>query len=178
MRCDMALSVLLEADLEELRKGHHAAAEHAARCATCARALDRILAAEGALDGWLGEAPRPDTRTIVARVDAEDGSAPSGKARRRSGARIGTWVALAAAAVAAVFLVRDPGPPTSGALDRSLSPAGMPEPGATAAATLAGNDTPGRPAAPDIAVPAGRNAAILRTGNPDITVIWFYGGDS
>jgi len=112
------------------------------------------------------------------RSDGEDGPSSSGEAPGRRIARAGAWVALAAAAVAAVFLVGDPAPPSgSGALDEPLSRAEASGPEASPTVALAGEHSPARSAGPDIEVPTGRNAAILRTGNPDITIIWFYGGD-
>lgn len=199
MRCDAALEILLEADPGRLRADDHAAADHVARCSECRRAVDHILHGERLLDGWLGAAPRPDTRAIVAAAEVTSERRPDqaggttagadgppersagptfdGPPRTRPGVRAAAWLALAAAAVAAILLVGD----TDRRSDTTFDGARASEPGAGPSTSprvaLRGDAAPHPPATPEIDVPTGRNAAILRTDNPDITVIWFYGGD-
>lgn len=185
MRCDAVLEILLEADPGILRRGDHGGAEHVARCPECRRAVDRILEGEHVLDRWLSTSPGPDTQAILAGTEAEAvGSGPDAGTRRsgrwsgRRVARAAAWIALAAAAVATVFLVDDPAPrPGPATLDGPPAAPGTGEPDRSSTVALGGADPAPPPPTPEVEVPADRSAAILRTGDPDITVIWFYGGD-
>lgn len=108
-------------------------------------------------------APADDEAT----TDREDGRAAS----QGTGAwRRWTWAPLAAAAaLAAVLLARQPDPPQTGA-----------EPGAwidaaeTETAETVTTETETTETRVAVETPPGRNAAVMKTANPNITVVWLY----
>lgn len=151
MRCEEARRALLEAEPATLRPGESDdLGRHLDACERCRRAAARILEGNRALNEWFDRAPALDVDAVV----ADAAGAP-----RRTGRLVRWGAALAAAAsLAALLLV---GREASEVTAPSASPSPPP---AVAAAPL-----------PDLALPPGRNAVVLETRDPDITVIWLYG---
>lgn len=180
---------------------------HLAICPSCRRDAERIRAAHARLDAWLDRPHRrPDVQGILAEAAGRRGGdgahgkphrhpeqaggpggshrragsrGPAGSggpagSRRRAGDRRGGgsrrgrppgWavaVALAAGIAGLVLLGRDRRDPGSADLPVRV----------TAADPLLD-----RSPDLDIEVPGGTDAAVFETGDPDITVIWFMGGD-
>lgn len=124
---------------------------HLASCPRCREAAGRIVASTAALDEWLNApAAAPDVDCVL-REAAEP-------APRRH--RLVAWaVPVAMAAGIAALLVFGPeGPPPQ------------------ARVPAVGPSTSGASAL-DLEVPEGSDAAVFATADPDITVIWFLGGD-
>lgn len=154
MRCESARDALLEADREVLSgRADGPLAEHVRSCPRCARVATRLLEAEAALAGGLArEAREPSAEAVEATLR---------RARRAPRGSLSRWTrrawapALAAAALATLLPWPDGGPPPA----PSASPASVP--------TL-----------PVVEAPPGRDLAVVRTSNPSITVVWFFGGTS
>jgi len=149
MDCAAARALLLEADPAELRgETDGPLAEHLRACAACRARADAILAGQAELDAAL--------RTLS--TASRDPKVIPLAARRGWGRRIApaavSFAALAAT-VAAVMLSRpgDAGPPrgTADRIARLLFP------------------TP-----PVARAEGGRNVAVLKTSDPDVTVVWVY----
>lgn len=151
MKCEDAVELILEADPPDLRgEGEGILPRHLRGCEKC-RALARVVLEEERVLAlkMVEEVPAPDLDRVLARGLASEPAVlwrPKGKLRRAGFAII----PLAAAALVSVFLRSEPtlpGPTYS-----------SPEP--TVALGLE--------------VPEGRNAAVLQTKNPEITVLWFF----
>jgi anti-sigma factor RsiW len=149
------LARVLDADRAELDGSTDSElARHIADCPLCASAARAILAMEGALDRALATHPElDDPRALVARALEE----PPAAARRR----VPGWVPLVAAAGAAGLLLL----PRAGWGPATHDLLGPPE----AAVVSLGP--------PDVAAPAGTDFAVLRTDDPDITVVWIFQGE-
>jgi len=179
VRCEEALELMLEADLEELAgRGGSALAAHAQSCARCAATAERLLAGERLLAAALDEirprapvdeaiaglmAPQgrlTDLRKAAASHEAIPGAGGAGaraprldRSRRLWRRGVAAALPLATAAALALLLIRDdPAPPEPLPIARVRE----------------------RTAGPVVTVPAGSNAAIFKTSNPKITVVWFY----
>jgi len=149
MDCRAVRDALLEADLAELRgAGDSTLSRHLAACSACRAAAARILEDQAALLAAL-QAPAP-RREIAWAIGAARAEAGRRSARRRAWQR---WVPLAAAAgLGAIIWIarREPQHPSAARVE-PISPPGL-----------------------MVEAPAGRNVAVLETGNPDIVVIWFF----
>jgi len=188
---------LLEAEPDELAgRGEGGVAEHVRSCARCRAVAERLLDAEAALAAELAAPPRVGVDEAIEkalRVAAGQAAAPGkagvggggpstlpahpggrpasapppgwGNSGGTSGGGVGrgrralrSLVPLAAAAVVALLLVRHDVPRPAfedAAGSRSVAPA--------------------PPAAlPAVIAPEGRNAALFRTSDPRITVVWIY----
>lgn len=150
-RCARPLDELLEADLGVLAgEGESELASHIRTCERCGSAAGTILNATTRLDAALAEeGPPPDVDAILARarLEATDIRFAPGRVPAKR------WIALAAAAVAALMVIgrREPIPVAS---------------------------APPRAPAPPLVEPSdGADVAVIRTDNPDITILWFFQGD-
>lgn len=154
LSCEAARERLLEAEREEMR-GHGGGelAEHVRGCAPCAERARRILEGEAALRAAIG-------RMAAATSSSDDVSAPPphrsprspAAARLRRSLRLAVPLA-AAAAVAVVWAGGGEGPKPP------------PPPDVDAVYALD---------APFVAAPEDRRTAVLSTGNPRITIVWFF----
>ena len=152
MKCVDAVELILEADLQDLRgEGDGVLAQHLQSCAKCRALAQVVVEEEGVLALRMVEAvPAPDLDEILELGLASPTGGLSWPRERFRRAGYALVPLAAAAALAALFLRSEPtlpGPAYS-----------SPEP--TVALGLE--------------VPEGRNAAVLQTGNPDITVLWFF----
>jgi hypothetical protein len=153
MTCDSALDRLLEADVTELRgEGDGALARHLAECERCAAVAGALVGELDRLDEGLGLwAEAGDARAAADTILAHETGDRAGPRGQRPWLRH-AWAPLAAAAaVAGVLLLRPPGPEW-----------GMAPPGPGVEPTIA------------VRPPPGRSAAIMKTGNPNITIVWLY----
>lgn len=155
MTCEEAYEKILEAAPDALMAdtdsplGHHLAA-----CERCGSAAALIRSGTAALGGWLSEA----TASFDPAAVVDEALGPRLPGKRTTVRRTLRWtIPLAAAAMLALLLVR--------------GPAG---PGALPGEPFQPRETPSGLA---LDVPAGRSAAVMDTHNPDITIVWFYGGD-
>ncbi|MEX1181733.1 MAG: hypothetical protein WEF86_00755 [Gemmatimonadota bacterium] len=145
MTCEDARLALLDAEPHELRgEGDGALPVHLRGCESCGRDAATILAATHALRHAV--AARVSTRVAERRHAAR-------KARMRRLAPL----ALAATLAAAVLL--------SDAL---------PDPAGDASAVGLYVPEPEVPAAPVVNAATGGDVAVMRTTNPDITVVWTF----
>ena len=147
MDCRSARDLLLEAEPAELRgEGGSPLAAHLRECAGCRSAARAILAGQAELDAAL---------RALAAAPAEARVLPL---RRRAGLarRVATLaVPLAAAAAAVMLLDRGPAPENPGITRERIARALFPR----------------RPVARPI---SGRNATVLRTSDPGVTLVWIY----
>jgi hypothetical protein len=174
MNCDTALDRMLEAGPAELRgDAGSPLGRHLAACPRCRPVAEALAAALGSVDDTVtayartGDADAAVDAALAASRDTGPGPVGpgdrAGRPDRASGRLSGrllrsprAWVPLAAAAVvAAVLLVDGPGPgppvdPGPVARDPALDP---------------------RVA---VVPPPDRNAAVLETRNPNITIVWLY----
>lgn len=158
---------MLEADPEELRgEGDGPLARHLRACPACARVASVLLEETGRLDAFLAAAPALDVEAVLAKAGIESGRGPGtagASSPRSSGPRFAPrmrrfptrrlWIPVAAAAALALLLFRSSTvhvPPTS-----------------VAAAVHA-------PAPPVVEPTAGQDAAIIKTDDPEITVVWLF----
>lgn len=163
--CVGAREALLEAELHELQPDAPGTlGRHLAACPRCRDEALRIVQATGELTARLASPPALDVGAILqaAHEGAEDARHTDRPRRfplrRRQLLRAG--LPLAAAAVLATLLLvgREAG-------DEPLpGPPATPDP-PTAVAIPVAEFTP----------PPDRNAVVMQTRNPDITVIWLYG---
>lgn len=157
MNCEAVLELLLEADLEELEgRGDSPVAAHVRSCARCADVARRLLAGERLLAAALDEIrPSASADEAIAGLHVDETVRTPLRLGRRPRWRPGLAAALplAAAAGLALLLLRDDATPPE------------PLPIARVAEHAAG---------PVVTVPVGSNAAIFKTSNPKITVVWFY----
>lgn len=172
MTCETALEQMLEAGPAALRgEDGGELARHVAECPRCARIAATLLretgAVDRALDEWARATPADaaaDVALAAAREDPGAGVVPLRHDRGLGAVEVPgahqwswtrkAWVPLAAAAALAgvLFLGRDQGPGASPS--RAAGP----------------------PVEPRVSVtpPSDRSAAIMETGNPDITIVWLY----
>lgn len=144
-KCEDCLEFLLAAEPAQLQ-GPHEWREHLRECPLCGARARAILAGTEEL----GEALAVLTRQPV------PAAAPARLPARR---RLGRWpsvAALLAAAAALVLVVVRPG---------ARAPAVLP-PLAGPAVRV--------PAMPEVNGAGGSGVAVMRTGNPDIVVVWTY----
>ncbi|HEX7051979.1 MAG TPA: hypothetical protein VF188_17355 [Longimicrobiales bacterium] len=160
MNCNDARERLLEAEPAELAgRGESELAAHLRTCARCAGAAARLLEGQALLDARLAAfRPRASVDQLLERLPLAAGrveAAVAGASGRTSPSRrrlrAAAAVPLAAAAVVAILVFRREPPPR---------PLPVAEP---SAGTV-----------PAVRVPAGRDAAIFRTANPKITIVWIY----
>jgi hypothetical protein len=152
MSCAEARDGLLEADLPQLSgDGGDALANHLRTCGRCQEIAQAILEGERDLGGILEAlVPAPDLDALLAMAAGDVGGANS-VLRRRFRRAIPPLIPLAAAAVlVALFFGREPSLPGEPVFPAPTSP-GL-----------------------GLEVPEGRDVAVLATGNPDITVLWFF----
>jgi predicted anti-sigma-YlaC factor YlaD len=152
MKCVDAVELILEADPQDLAgKGDSILARHVRSCPKCRALALVVLEEERALAVQMVEAvPAPDLDAILALGLASENRPSSRHARKFRSAGYALIPLAAAAALVGLLLQSEPtlpGPAYS-----------SPEP--TVALGLE--------------IPEGRNAAVLRTDNPDITVLWFF----
>ncbi len=150
MKCADAVALILEADSVDLRgEGNSPLARHVRACSRCQALAQIVIDEERILAVQMAQVvPSPDLDEILHRSLATISERRGPRRFRRAGLAL---VPLAAAAVvAALFLRGDP-----------------PLPGST-------YSPPDRPAHFGLELPEGRNAAVLQTDNPDITVLWFF----
>lgn len=181
MNCDHALELLLEADLSELDGvGESPLAAHVRDCAKCRAVAAQVLADTRALALATGD------RRVVTR--------PSGARRsyvRRPVAAAGALAAVLALAVFGPMRTDDdthatvpaPGPAAPAATE---VPRGVPaaarrfaEPAAATPMRLVASQSvtaraTGDPDRVIVTAPEGTRVAVLKTGNPAITVVWLY----
>ncbi len=148
MRCRDARDLMLQADPDELTgEGAGALASHLRSCAACATAAARIARAQMDLARSLdGIAAGTDPIAAARRAWT------AGPAKRRW--PVAALVPLAAAAAAVVILV----------LRDADVPEWPPGPPAPEAMTLLEVEV----------ASTNRTAAVMRTANPDIVVVWFF----
>lgn len=152
--CTRSLEPLLEADLGVLAgEGDSELAKHIRGCGRCGGAAQAIREATGRLDEALSTAPAAlDLDAVLRRVEVAAAGRPGPGVRGRFPAA--RWVALAAAATAALIIVGEREP-----------------------ASIRRPTTPPRPTFPLVEPAADRSVAVIPTGNPDITIVWFFPGD-
>jgi hypothetical protein len=155
--CDRYREALLEAEPDDLRGlGQTEVARHIRACPACARAGGIILDTTASLNAFLASGGHvSDLDTVLRRAATSGGTTPmptdrpesalAWRSRRR-------WVALAAAAAISALLLLPRRPPP-------LPPV----------ATVA-NAAP----LPSLESAPGQTVAVFETGNPDITVLWFF----
>jgi hypothetical protein len=152
MTCAEAHEAILEADPGELSgNGEGALAIHLSGCSKCRQLARLVLDGEADLGRTLVEAvPSPNLDEILergARRGAQRGT-------RRSPRRRFVWATVvplaSAATLVGIFFTREPqlpGPPYT------------PPPASVGL---------------DVQAPEGQNVAVLKTNNPDITVLWLF----
>lgn len=151
MTCFEARQALLEADPRALEgRGEDPLACHIRECPDCRAMARTVLKGEESLAQELVAAvPLPDLDSLLDQVLAS----PEKKASLRFRLKRFGLTALplaAAAAMAALFLAREPQLPGD-----PYSPS-QPDPGL------------------GLEFPEGQDVAVLATNNPDITVLWFF----
>ncbi|GMR13925.1 MAG: hypothetical protein BMS9Abin29_2151 [Gemmatimonadota bacterium] len=157
MRCEIARDRILEADPAEL--GYEVAGDlagHLEGCGSCRTLAELVLESEQALAGAIAALEhRLDVDAALARV-------PNGQGwrSRRGWRRAGIVLPLAAAAVAALVMLKPPGDP-----GRAMAF----DPSAPVVARPLGWDQP----APVVRSPRDASVVVLPTDNPDITIVWF-----
>ncbi len=157
MHCEIARDRILEADPAELSNEVAGdLAEHLARCGACQALAERVLQSERALAGAIAAMePGLDVEAALARVPSGHGWG-SVLGWRRAGLAL----PLAAAAVAALVMLKPAGNPGQAVVF---------DPSAPVVARALGWDRP----APVVRSTSHANVAILPTENPDITIVWF-----
>ncbi len=158
MRCSEARRGLLEADRVDLTgQGTSPLAQHLQLCSRCRSIADFVLQEEDRMGAQMAEAvTTPDLDRLL-----EDALGPRAKPTDQPPLRPRTSTRLkrvgfsliplaAAAALATLFLRPDPSLPGD-----PYAP-------------------PQRTAGLDLEVPGGQNAVVLKTNDPDITVLWFF----
>ena len=160
--CASVRDLMLEAEPASLAgHGDDPVATHLRTCASCAALARTVLAETASLDRFLSATGQVDATALVEAAlgpvePRSTGSSPESAGepvlrRRIAPAFPRRWAALAAAAaVAGLLFVRG---------DRPLPVKPIPGP-------------QGPP--PLVEAAPGQNVAVLATGNPDITVLWFY----
>lgn len=164
--CEGAASLILEADLDELRgAGDGALARHLRACASCRREALSIVTAEARLSDALDErASSVGVEEMLGRVRSELAGV---EARRTSATTIAPrlrWkmaVPLAAAATVAALLLWSARPDPDGASPDPPLAGSVGAPHAT-------------PVEAGIRVEADRRFALMKTDRPTISVVWFY----
>jgi hypothetical protein len=165
--CAEFRAMLLEAEPEELRaEGAGALAVHLRGCPECARLAALVLQETAQLDRYLGHTPGFDVDALLKRAGfplsappliekqpAGSGKVAAGAHNLFPGRRL--WIPLAtAAAVAALLLFRGPQ--------------------ARRAAPYVASSPTGTAPAPLVEPVAGQDAAIMKTDDPEITVVWLF----
>ncbi len=146
--CPDRLEALLEAEPAELRGiGENEVARHVRDCTGCAQEAERILQRTAELDHALSaHAGVLDADALIDAALAGVGTKP--RQHRWS------WVTgmAAAAALVGLLLVPRGGPTIEQATSLDLPMAML----------------------PTVEAAPGQNVAVIQTGNPDITVLWFF----
>ena len=156
MNCDRATALLLEADLAELEGlGQTDLTAHLERCGGCRERARRIVAGERALGAALeGIGLARGARDAGLGESTSDQRTAPVPSRRGWRAVRRAWIPLAlAAGIGALILI----------------PGSEPAPVVTRSVAL--DDDAGRLR---VDVPAGRNAVLYETENPNVIVVWFY----
>lgn len=169
--CREAEALLLEADRADLLgQGDGPLAVHIRSCDACRRAAARIVAGERVLDDALGEraAARPVDEVLhaVRQELVTDREAGPGSA---SFIRWKVVVPLVAAALGALSLWHS-GP---GGDSTPVSPVVRPAWSASPSAAARGTTAPGEDEG-GLRVEADGRFALMKTGSPTISVVWFY----
>lgn len=152
--CTRSLDDLLEADLDELR-GESATevGRHIRDCGQCRAVALRILDSTARLDVALATRPDGfDVNAVLARARSPE-SAPQAATITALSNR---WQRIASAALAAAIV----GLLVLGDRDEAL-------PGTAFVPSLTAE-------LPIVEPSAGQNVVVIKTDNPDITVLWFY----
>ncbi|MCH7562348.1 MAG: hypothetical protein IH968_00875 [Gemmatimonadetes bacterium] len=157
MRCEIARDRILEADPAELSNEVTGdLAEHLETCSACQALAERVLESERTLAGAItAMEPGLDVDAALARVPSGQGWGSVWGWRRA-----GLALPLAAAAVAALVLLKPPGNPGQAVAFDPSSPV---------VARALGWDRP----SPVVRSMSHASVAILPTENPDITIVWF-----
>lgn len=152
LSCSQAREALLEADLAQLEgRSGDALAGHLGGCEKCSAMARMILDGERGL-GEVIEAlvPASDLDELLERAREEGPGIRSAIRRKLTWSARGVVPLAAAAALAALFLGREPVLPGDPVVPLATAP-GL-----------------------GLEVPEGQNVAVLATNNPDITVLWFF----
>ena len=158
MKCLQARRALLDADLRDLAgEGSSPLAAHLRECPACRARAEAILAGEAELAGALTHPGAiPDLEEILRRAGTRSRGGETPRKTfpfapfTRPGRITAALIPLAAAAVAVLFLAREPDlPGTEFSPSRSFS--GL-----------------------EVEAPEGQSVAILQTNNPDISVVWIF----
>ena len=180
LSCGTAVEHILDSTVQELESPGPSLAAHLAGCSTCDRKVENVLSGLRELEGWLDRpasegailrvlsdaAARPMEHGVVTgegslSMAAEAVSRPRGRrpiGRMKRGAQWAVPLALAAglATVSLLPSMRDSTTPT----DRLVAPTAF-VPRSVPVLTIRGD----------------RDAVIFATRDPNITVVWFLGGD-
>jgi len=159
MRCEIARDRILEADPAELSNEVTGdLAEHIETCSACQALAERVLESERTLAGAItAMEPGLDVDAALARVPSGRGW---GWGAVQGWRRAGLALPLAAAAVAALVMLKPSGNPGQAVAFDPSSPV---------VARALGWDRP----SPVVRTTSHATVAILPTENPDITIIWF-----
>lgn len=153
MTCAEAIEAILEAEPSDLEGlGDGALPRHLGQCARCRKVARFVLDQEEVLARNMVESVRaPDLAEILDRSQKATEYWPRRHTLRRLRPAGFSLLPLAAAAVIAALLLGGDPP--------------FPDPPHVAFQ---------EPEGLELQVPEGRDAAVLVTGNPDITVLWFF----
>jgi anti-sigma factor RsiW len=153
--CARAREAILEAEPQALRTGDAGSlGRHLAACPRCRAEALRIVRFTGALATRLASPPALEAQAVVRA--AGHPSHHSSRHRRLIG--VGLPLAAAAGLATLLFVGREAGN------DRLFRPPAAGEPPIALATPVV-----------EFTSPPDRNAVVLQTRNPDITVIWLYG---
>jgi hypothetical protein len=154
MNCDEALDLLLEVDLEELsRNPQSSLGMHLAECARCRTTAATMIDAQSVLRGALTLQPRRSADQLVDDVLTSGGNRTAPQRRLPDEVRWAIAVPVALAAGIAFLILRGIEPPPSDVVP----------------SVVAREETVSA-----VEVPEGHSAAIFRTSDPKITVVWIY----
>jgi len=157
MHCETARDRIMEADPAELAdEGSDDLAEHLGSCGACRALAEQVLQSERALaEAIAAMEPGLDVEAALAQV-------PSGRGWRsvRGWRRAGWALPLAAAAVAALVMLKPPGSPGPAIAFNPSGPAGERALGWDQRSSV-------------VRSTSHASVAVLPTENPDITVVWF-----
>lgn len=164
--CKLMRRMMLTASSEALHgMGDDPLARHIETCPACALIARRLLRRTEELDQVLDAGGlAPDVDAILAQATGAEAServvAAEGRRSPRSRVRWRRWAPLAVAASAAALLIlvraRSPGPQRSARVDRSEAMVAPSE------------------AFPTVQSAPGHNVAVIRTDDPDLTVVWYF----
>lgn len=152
LNCTQAREALLEADLARLEDGSgDTLAGHLGGCENCRSMARMILEGERGLGKAMETlVPAADLDELLERAKREPAGARGAIRRKLRWSARGAVPLAAAAALAALFLGREPVLPGDPVVPLATAP-GL-----------------------GLEVTEGRDVAVLATNNPDITVLWFF----